>query len=79
MAAKSVYDVVAFDSNGAIVYSERTTTKVSANKLAREFMPYVNVFTCDIIRNGQNVARYVKLSPNSGIVIVDGQTKNIRF
>jgi hypothetical protein len=79
MAAKSIYDVVAFDSNGAIVYSERTTTKASANKLAREFMPYVNVFTCDIIRNGQNVARYVKLSSNNGVVIANGITKNIRF
>ena len=76
---KNIYDIVAFDASGKVIHSERHNTKAKANQTAREFLPYVNVFTVDIILNGRNIARYVKLSPNSGIVIVDGKTRNIRF
>jgi len=85
MAKANTYKVTAYDAQGAQIHGETFTRIAQARKVAREFMPYVNVFTVDITReNATRVSdyvaeRYVKLSPNSGIVIIDGESRNIRF
>ncbi len=85
MASKNTYKVTAYDAQGAQIHGETFTRIADARKVAREFLPYVNVFTVDVTRENAKAIRdyvaerYVKLSPNSGIVIVDGETKNIRF
>jgi len=85
MAQKNTYKVTAYDAQGAQIYGEIFTRIAQARKVSREFLAYVNVFTVDVTReNATRVSdyvaeRYVKLSPNSGIVIANGETKNIRF
>ena len=85
MAQQNTYRVTAFDANGARIYSESTTRMAQARKTAREFLRYSNVRTVDLINEsattvrGYVVERYVRLSPNSGIVISNGESRNIRF
>jgi len=85
MAQRNTYRVTAFDANGAHIHGESTTRVAQARKTAREFLRYANVYTVDITNesaatiSGYMVERYVKLSPNSGIVITNGESRNIRF
>lgn len=81
MATKNTYDVVAYDANGAKVYGETVARIADARRIAREFLPYTNVYTVDLVRNGDiiHATRYVKLSPRNGIIIDGGNTKSIRF
>ena len=86
MAKKSIYRVSAFDANGAHIHGESVTRVAQARKTAREFLRYGNVFTVDVTNesaatvSGYIVERYVKLTPNTGIVVnSDGTNRNIRF
>ena len=85
MAQRNSYRVSAFDVNGVHVYSEQTARVAQARKTAREFMRYANVYTVDITNDsattvsGYIVERYIKLSANGGIVISNGESRNIRF
>lgn len=85
MAQKNMYKVTAYDANGAHIYGEDVARVAQARKTAREFLRYTNVYTVDVTNenaatvSGYMVERYVKLSPNSGIVIANGESRNIRF
>lgn len=82
MANKNTYQVIAYNANGGEVYGETTIARIAdARRVAREFLTYCNVYTVDIVRNGDliHATRFVKLSPRNGIVIDGGNTKNIRF
>ena len=81
MAAKNVYQVIAYNANGCELYGEEVARIADARRLAREFLPYCNVYTVDLVRNGDfiHATRYVKITPASGVIITDGETKAIRF
>lgn len=82
MAAKNLYQVVAYDANGGEIYGETSITRVAdAKRVAREFLTYCNVYTVDLVKNGDfiHAVRFVKLSPRNGLVIDGGNTRSIRF
>ena len=84
MATRNGYNVTAYNSEGKAILTEHYARKVDARKVAKEFLAYTNVKTVDIddaIYNdcGNVIERYAKTGANSGIVIEDGEVRNIRF
>ena len=84
MVQRKGYNVAAFDIDGNVILVEHYSNKVTARKVAREFLAYSNVKTVDIDDAvyqtcGNIIERYVKVGARSGIVIADGVTRMVRF
>lgn len=75
------YTVTAYNANGNTVHGEGAGTIAQARKTAREFLPYANVYTVDVTKSDRltPIVRFVKLTPNTGVSIADGITRNVRF
>jgi len=84
MVQRNGYNATAFDIDGRVILSEHYTSKVAVRKVAREFLTYSNVKTVDVDNAkygdcGEIIERYVKVGARSGLVIVDGVTRMVRF
>lgn len=85
MAKQSNYYVSAFFNSGRVICRELVSTKVSAGKLAREFLGYSNVYTVDVNATtygdyGAIIDRYIKMSAHTGFKVdANGKMANIRF
>ena len=84
MAKRNGYNVTAYGTEGKAILTEHYTRIVDARRVAREFLAYTNVKTVDVDNArygdcGDVIERYAKTGANSGIVIEDGEVRNIRF
>ena len=84
MAKRNGYNVTAFDTDGDVILIENVSSKVTARKLAREFLAYSNVKSADIDNafygnSGNIIEQYIKIGISAGVCIADGHMTNIRF